>query len=361
MKKQIYKIVLTGGPCAGKTTLISKLNQIFSNKGYRVFTINETATELINNGIRPFGNCLSLLDFQDFVFSTQFFKEENYLKAANLVSEDKVLIICDRGILDNKSYITDNQFAEILKRYNKKEINIRDNYNAVIHLVTAADGAEEAYNLDNAARTETIEQAIQLDRNTLNSWIGHPKLIKIDNSTSFEEKMKRAINSICNILGEPIPEKEYKYLVELPDENFLSKLKHVEITQTYLMKKNNVERKIRQRGLPDDYVYYYIEKKLLPNKEIIKTEKIIDIDEYLTLQKEINFTFKPIVKTRYFIFNNNEYFTLDKFSFDNKKALLEVSINDNSKIYLPENISIIKDVSNNENYKNYNIALNYSI
>lgn len=37
----IKKIVLTGGPCAGKTTALVKVIEHFSSLGYKVFTIPE--------------------------------------------------------------------------------------------------------------------------------------------------------------------------------------------------------------------------------------------------------------------------------------------------------------------------------
>ena len=42
--KEIKKIVLTGGPCAGKTTALVKIVDYFSNYGYKVFTIPEVPT-----------------------------------------------------------------------------------------------------------------------------------------------------------------------------------------------------------------------------------------------------------------------------------------------------------------------------
>ena len=36
MTRQIKKIVLTGGPCAGKTTAIQEIEKEFTEKGYLV-------------------------------------------------------------------------------------------------------------------------------------------------------------------------------------------------------------------------------------------------------------------------------------------------------------------------------------
>ena len=38
---EIKKIVLTGGPCAGKTTALVKIVEYFSGMGYKVFTVPE--------------------------------------------------------------------------------------------------------------------------------------------------------------------------------------------------------------------------------------------------------------------------------------------------------------------------------
>ena len=52
-KKEITKIVITGGPCAGKTTGLSIIHDAFTELGYTGIFIPETATELITGGIAP--------------------------------------------------------------------------------------------------------------------------------------------------------------------------------------------------------------------------------------------------------------------------------------------------------------------
>lgn len=50
-------------------------------------------------------------------------------------------------------------------------------YIAIFHLVTAAEGAEKFYTLENnGIRIESIEEAREVDRRTCRAWIGHPKL-----------------------------------------------------------------------------------------------------------------------------------------------------------------------------------------
>lgn len=46
-EKQIYKIVITGGPCAGKSTALTWIQNEYTKKGYTVIFVPESATELI--------------------------------------------------------------------------------------------------------------------------------------------------------------------------------------------------------------------------------------------------------------------------------------------------------------------------
>ena len=227
MAKKITKIVLTGGPAAGKTTLISRILHEFKQEdGWRVITIPETATELISGfGIRPFGGCMSMLAFQDFVVADQIHKEKLALEAAQVVDEENILIIYDRALMDDKAYISDEEFAQVIARFDgRTESGVLANYDAVLHLVTCAKGAEFAYNLGNTARTESLESAREMDDRTLRAWSGHPNLHIIDNSVNFEEKMNRAIREIYRILGEPEPMIEKrKFLVAMPDLEVLSR------------------------------------------------------------------------------------------------------------------------------------------
>jgi len=55
-------------------------------------------------------------------------------------------------------------------------------YDAIIHLVTAANGASDFYTSENnVARYETVEMAVDVDNNLQRSWTGHPHHIVIAN------------------------------------------------------------------------------------------------------------------------------------------------------------------------------------
>ena len=148
-----------------------------------------------------------MLDFQYFVIEDQAHKEKLALKAARMVPEEKVLVIYDRALLDDKAYITDDEFTDILTSFGKTEEQVLSGYDAVC-IVTCAKGAEFAYNYGNAARYESVEVAREKDDKTLRAWSRHPAAHVIDNSVNFEDKINRGIAAIFSIIGQPAPAAE---------------------------------------------------------------------------------------------------------------------------------------------------------
>lgn len=361
---EVTKIVITGGPCAGKTTAMSWIQNAFTQKGYKVLFMPETATELIGSGIAPW-TCKTNAEYQKCQLTLQIEKEQVFEMAAKVMKEDKVLIVCDRGCLDNKAYMTKDEFNSVLEDLKLNEVELRDNYDAIFHLTTAAKGASEFYTLENnSSRTETKEQAIELDDKLISAWTGHPHFRVIDNSTSFEEKMKRLICEISAFLGVPEPlEIERKFLIEYPDITWLENnpnVEKIEIIQTYLKSDNDDEIRIRQRGINGNYIYFKTIKKKIDNLKRIEIEKRLTEKEYLTLLMEAD-TFKhQIRKNRYCMTYDNQYFEIDIYPFWKDKAILEIEFSkEDADIRFPEHIKIIKEVTKEEEYKNVSLAVKY--
>jgi len=47
---KVTRILLTGGPCAGKTTSLAKMQTALDNKGFRVYCVPEAATLMMKGG-----------------------------------------------------------------------------------------------------------------------------------------------------------------------------------------------------------------------------------------------------------------------------------------------------------------------
>ena len=50
-KRKVWKLVLTGGPCGGKTTGQTRLATFFENLGWKVYRVPETANILLSGGV----------------------------------------------------------------------------------------------------------------------------------------------------------------------------------------------------------------------------------------------------------------------------------------------------------------------
>lgn len=359
--KSVHKIVITGGPCGGKSTAMSYIQNEFTKRGFAVLIVPETATELVLAGISPnkFDN---MGGFEDCILSLQLAKEKVVENAiANMNKYDKFLIICDRGVMDCKVYLSDLQFKNCVKKTGISELKLRDSYDAVFHLVSAAKGAKEFYNFDNLARRETLEEAVTMDEKTLNAWVGHPHLRVIDNSTDFKTKMRRLLKEVASFLGEPAPyEIERKFLIDFPPIDKLEKMENcskVEIVQTYLESKNGEEVRIRQRGQNGEFIYTKTTKIKVSDVKRLETETRISEQEYLNLMTCSDTAKTQIRKTRYCLLYKNQYFEIDVYPFWKNKAIMEIELQkENQEVDFPKFIKIEKEVTGINEYYNAELA-----
>ncbi len=360
-KPSITKIVITGGPCAGKTTGMSWIQNAFTERGYTVLFVPETATSLISGGVAPW-TCGTNVEYQKCQMKLQLVKEQLFEQAARTMPVDKILIVCDRGALDNRAYMNDEEFSEVMKYVGEHEVELRDGYDAVFHLVTAAKGAEEFYTtVNNAARIESVEEAAALDDKLIAAWTGHPHLRIIDNASDFETKMKRLISEIAVVLGEPRPyEIERKYLIEYPDINVLENLPNcqkVDVIQTYLKSESGTEIRIRQRGRNGHYIYFETRKDPVNSLKRIEIERRLSKDEYLERLMDADPEKRPIRKDRYCLTEHGRYYEIDIYPFWSDKAILEIELMDpDEEIRFPSIVKVIREVTDDEAYKNASLA-----
>ena len=197
----IKNFVLTGGPCGGKTTAIEKIKEVYGWRGYTVLTMSETATDLINGGIAPW-TCGTNCDFQSIILKLQLQREEAYHYAASTMKTDKVIILYDRGAMDNRGYMNSEEYAKALRFAGVTEQELLDRYDAIFHMETAAKNKDEsAYSTaNNTARYETREQAIKVDDNILDAWKDHSHRYIIKNAPTIEAKIDELISKIDGLL-----------------------------------------------------------------------------------------------------------------------------------------------------------------
>lgn len=133
-----------------------------------------------------------------------------------------------------------------------------DRYNQIIHMVSAANGAEEFYSTEeHACRSEGVELARELDYKAAASWVGHPYFDVIDNSQDFESKICRMIECVCQKLGIDTGDRlrassrKVKFLVTapLPADSEFPPFQDFDVVHNYLQSNNpKMQARLRKRG-----------------------------------------------------------------------------------------------------------------
>lgn len=184
------KLVITGGPSGGKTTLIEVLKQEF---GPKIKVAPEAASILYKGGFPRVKNYAGYYHAQLAIISTL-----RHIEDLLSHSHPDCLIICDRGSLDSLAYWPDSE-EHFFKNINSTREAELARYNWVLHLDTATEGD---YDTTNPIRTESFHEALLLNEKVRASWNGHPKRQIITAENDFFGKMKKATDIVENILSE---------------------------------------------------------------------------------------------------------------------------------------------------------------
>ena len=223
------RVVLTGGPCGGKSSALKGLKEAATEHGFDVWSVPEVATTVMNAGFM--WNVPQKIQFQTIVAQLQLQLERPLLQLAGEKINRPTIMIFDRGMLDGKSFVNDDEWEQILNKNNYTHAKSLGRYDCVVHLVTAANGAPLSYKHNSegqeitddnghpVTRRETPEEAIEQDEKLQQCWSDHPKHFIIHNNetaeeeeaakegttTAFERKMKKAIEYILSVADEVHP------------------------------------------------------------------------------------------------------------------------------------------------------------
>eukprot|EP00735_Rhodelphis_limneticus_P009854 TRINITY_DN2884_c0_g1::TRINITY_DN2884_c0_g1_i1::g.5185::m.5185 TRINITY_DN2884_c0_g1::TRINITY_DN2884_c0_g1_i1::g.5185 ORF type:complete len:456 (-),score=136.99,sp/Q7K556/TTD14_DROME/38.27/3e-89,AAA_28/PF13521.1/1.9e-25,AAA_17/PF13207.1/0.0014,NTPase_1/PF03266.10/0.024,NTPase_1/PF03266.10/7.9e+02,Thymidylate_kin/PF02223.12/0.022,ArgK/PF03308.11/0.053,AAA_18/PF13238.1/0.12,AAA_19/PF13245.1/0.33 TRINITY_DN2884_c0_g1_i1:270-1637(-) len=369
--ESIYRIALTGGPCAGKTTALTRVTDRLTSLGFRVYKVPEAASMLMTGGATPF----NLDGYQVLVFQTQLLKiqmvlEDAYYEYAK-ASGQRSVIICDRGAMDGSAYMDKSEWQALLDENGWTTVNLRDKrYDAVLHLVTAANGAEKFYSSENNQnRSEDIKGALTLDSLLQQAWVGHPHFRIIDNSTDFEGKMHRVIESICSFVDLPIPVGvQKKYTVDLSRSDLAAlsrvcKIEEFNVLETFIVTTDGSEAKVRRRGQNGSYTYVHSIRKHVDDQRL-ELKRPVNARIYVSLLSQADKDRVPVEKTRRCFLYKNQYFILDEFLDSAHKGLTvlrtEVEKVD-QKVDFPEYLAVGRDVTGDKSFSSFRLARKDSV
>ncbi len=359
-------IAFGGGPCSGKSDILSAAKRLCEDWGMRVACMSEVATGFMDAGFAPRDKWLRDFDFQRHLMVYSLDKEERYYRMLTALDTDKPLVLlCDRGILDGIAYVGRENYLRMCEEFNLNHHALRDRYKAVIHMVTAADGAEEFYSFDNNPyRTEPPEEARALDKRLRDAWKDHRHLFIVDNSTGFEEKKRRALSHFARVLNMPEPlENERWFILDNFERNRLPSdtvMKH--IVQDYLVSDDpELERRVRIETVDDHKSYYYAEKRPAgkPGSRHENEPPISKAEYDRLLSNEKDRSLQTIVKTRFIFYINGQKYEVDCFLRPQVSwsAKLECEMADlSAPLTIPRFLGRYKEVTGDERHSSRGIA-----
>jgi predicted ATPase len=182
------KIVLTGGPSAGKTSIVEILHRSSLTP---TVIVAEAATILFRGGF-PRQQAPAFVECQQRAIYHVQNELENF---ARLEGPEKI-IICDRGTLDGLAYWPRSEESFFENISSSMEVEIA-RYDWVIHLDTAGPldyrGSE--------IRLEQISEALTINDKVKRAWRFHPRRLIIPRSPDFLKKVTAALASVKLILS----------------------------------------------------------------------------------------------------------------------------------------------------------------
>lgn len=181
------KIVLTGGPSAGKTSVLDFITRAESE---RVIAVPEAATILYGGGFPRSKNP----DIRRCQQRAIYYVQRELENIAGIEADGRA-ILCDRGSLDGIAYspATPDEFLRSLST--TMEIELK-RYDWVLHLDTAD---VDSYQLSQM-RIEDTSEALNLNRKIKDAWKLHPQRIVVGSSEDFLAKVQKTHDLVGMIL-----------------------------------------------------------------------------------------------------------------------------------------------------------------
>ncbi|XP_054724393.1 TRPL translocation defect protein 14-like isoform X2 [Uloborus diversus] len=300
--------------------------------------------------------------------------EETYFSLASTCNRN-CLVICDRGTMDAAAFVAKTVWEKMLDANNWNAVQLRDNrYNQVVHLITAANGAEDFYNIeDNNCRTEGLELARERDLRAAEAWIGHPYIDVIDNSTDFDTKLRRLIASVCRRIGIDTGDRlatnshKLKFLVgNLADDKEFPPFQDFEVVHDYLVTSHpKVQSRLRKRGQNGNWSYMHTQRRFDVKTQVIEVKRQITQRDYINMLAQRDDKHFTVYKKRRSFLLNNVYMQMDIYKHPchprcTGLILLETYTTlkgDELLGRLPPFLNVVKEVTGDPSFSMFNLSL----
>jgi predicted ATPase len=183
------RVVLTGGPGAGKTAVLELIRLFFCE---HVKTLPEAAG-IVFGGRFPRNDSPPLRQ----AAQRAIYHIQRELESV-ADTENAAVVLCDRGTVDCAAYWRGD--GDLFSAVGSTHAREMARYDAVIHLRTPT--SPDAYNRDNPLRLESIEEAAAIDVQITSQWSEHPRRFVVEPTEDFLHKAAQALSLLRNEVPE---------------------------------------------------------------------------------------------------------------------------------------------------------------
>jgi len=176
------RIVLTGGPGAGKTAVLELARQAFCA---HVVVVPEAASLLFKGGF-PRGSS----EAQRQAAQRAMYFVQRELECSAAADRNPAVLLCDRGTLDGLAYWPGDPALFWENAHSSCQEQLA-RYDVIIHLRTPSAG--NGYNHQNPARIESAVEAADIDARIGQVWSAHPRRFEVPSTPGFLEKASRTL------------------------------------------------------------------------------------------------------------------------------------------------------------------------
>lgn len=182
------RIVLTGGPGAGKTALLELVRQSFCSQ---VKILPEAASIIFGGGFPRHEDAPCRRASQRAIYHVQCELE------ATADAHPGTVILCDRGRVDGLAYWP-GEASDFWRDVKSDLASELARYDVVIHMQSPKAG--NGYNHENPLRTESAATAALIDARIQDAWAQHPRRYLVPSATTFFDKCAMALEILRNEL-----------------------------------------------------------------------------------------------------------------------------------------------------------------
>ncbi|HRC54666.1 MAG: AAA family ATPase [Myxococcales bacterium] len=186
------RIVLTGGPGGGKTTAADLFRREI---GDRVVVVPEAATLLFTGGFPRSDQMHARRSAQRAIYHVQ----KNLEDVQSALYPNRILL-CDRGTLDGAAYWPEDSLDFYTAVHTTEQAEL-ERYDAVIFFESAAAGGLSVEG-GNPVRTESSQQAAELDHRLRLLWSRHPRFVLVPHNASFVKKIMFGLAALESIVAQ---------------------------------------------------------------------------------------------------------------------------------------------------------------